>query len=292
MALLSTANSNGPPDNDANYVTQNGNTDKYVDIYYDTQTNSYPSNQALHDDDIMCEPTTASLTSPYIKNYQGITLYEPETALTPKTKYESTATTFLKTQTSINVDDKITTKYTLRSKQTKTVKHGKIDTTQPTQFPPTTPIPLDACDTEYHEVTNTPVYITALIRPVPMVPEMVYSSSMYSLSVSEDNTLETNCTFHVTAPNSTAIAIRLIDSGVNDISTYFYIENVGTPPQDCTDRYVLVSVEHTPCAAIIGGSQFRFHFQNSDMLVEVRALDVQISACFGTQGSANRAGEV
>ena len=100
------------------------------------------------------------------------------------------------------------------------------------------------------------------------------------------NTRQTNCTLHVTAPNNTAIAFRLIDSGLNNVSTYFHVETLGTPPQDCTDRYVLVSLEHTPCAAIIGGSQLNFHFQNLDMLVEVHTIDDQILTCFATQSSA------
>ena len=221
---------------------------------YDTQTNNYPSSQALHDDNIMYEPTTASLTS-LIKNDQTITLYEPSAVLTPKTEYESTATTYPMTQTLINVDNKITTRHTSRAKQPKMVEHSKASTTSLLHFAPTTPISFHVCHTRYLEVTNIPVQVIATIR-------------------NRCNNL------YVTAPNNTSIAIRLINSSVNHISTYFYIENVGTPPQDCTDRYVLVSVEHTPCTAIIGGSQFRFHFQNSDMLIEMRTLDVQISTCF------------
>ena len=133
------------------------------------------------------------------------------------------------------------------------------DTTPPTHFAPTTPISKDACNSKRLEVTNTPVHIKV-------------STNTY-------------CSLLVTAPNSAAIAIRLIHSGLNDVSTYFYAENVGDLPQNCPDRYVLVSVDHTPCAVIIGGSQFILYFQNSNMVFEVHTIDAQISTCFDTNNS-------
>ena len=255
---LSAANGNGPPDTeDANYITQNGITDINVENKYDTRTQDYASSSSYND--IMSEPTIASLTS-LIKYDQVATSYEPSTP--PTDNDESSAITYPMTQTAANVDDKITTGYTLKSKQTKTVEYSKANTTPPTHFAPTTPISVDVCDTDQLEITkNTPVQVIALTR-------------------------NTNCNLLVTAPNSAAIAIRLIDSGLNDVSTYFYTENVGTQPQNCTNRYVLVSVKHTPCTTIIGGSQFRLYFQNSNMLVEVQTMDVQISKCFDSNSSA------
>ena len=183
--------------------------------------------------------------------------YKPSTIFTDETEYESTTITYPMTQTTANVNDKITTMHSLKSEQTKMVEHSMADTTPPTTFAPTTPIPVDACDTEYLEVTNTPVQVQAFTR-------------------------NTNCNLLVTVPDNTAIVIRLIHSSLNDtdISTYFYTESIGNLPKNCKDRYVLVSVDHTPCAVIIGGNQLRFHFQNIDMLVEVYTMDVQISTCF------------
>ena len=51
---------------------------------------------------------------------------------------------------------------------------------------------------------------------------------------------------------------------------------------------MVVSADHTPCAVIIGGSQFRFHFQNSDMLVELHTTDIKNSTCFVTQSTATK----
>ena len=155
-----------------------------------------------------------------------------------------------------------TTRPTLQNNDiTPESKNTASDITSPaTSFEPTTPIPVDACDTEYVTVTSTPVHIIALTK--------------------------SKCSIHVLAPNNSAIAVRLIQSNVNNISTYFYIENVGNLPQNCSDRYMVVSVDHTPCTIIISGSQFRFHFQTSDMLVELHTMDIQISTCFVTQSTA------
>ena len=155
-----------------------------------------------------------------------------------------------------------TTRPTLQNNDiTSESKNTASDITSPaTSFEPTTSIPVDACDTEYLTVTSTPVHIIALKK--------------------------SKCSIHVTAPNNSAIAVRLIQSNINSISTYFYIENVRNLPQNCSDRYMVVSVDHTPCTIIIGGSQFRFHFQTSDMLVELHTMDIQISTCFVTQSTA------
>ena len=168
-----------------------------------------------------------------------------------------------------------TTRPTLQNNDiTSESKNTASDITSPaTSFKPTTPIPVDACDTEYLTVTSTPVHLIALTR------EHLEDSSLPT-----DTILQ--CSIHVTAPNNSAIAVRLIESNVNNISTYFYIENVGNLRQNCSDRYMVVSVDHTPCTIIIGGSQFRFHFQNSDMLVELHTMNIQISTCFVTQSTA------
>ena len=214
------------------------------------------------------EPTTASLTSS-IKNDPGTTSFNPSTAVVDKTKYDSTTITYPNVQTVANVGDKITTKYA-RSKQTTKVENSKNSTPTAASFSPIPPIPVDACNTEHLTVTSTPVLVMAFTR---------------------DLSEEKNCSINVTAPNNTAIVVRLIKSNFSDISTYFYTENVGTLPQNCTDPYVLVSVDHMPCAVIISGSQFRFNFQNSDMLIEVHAMDVEISTCFDTQTLAMGQGQ-
>ena len=261
-----TVSTDAPHDEEANYVTQNGITDTYVDIIYDTQTNNYASRKAFEDNDIVLESTT-SLTSS-VKNDRSTKSYDHPADLVDNTKYGSIAITNPTLQTAANDDDKIIPMYA-KSKQTKQIGNSKANISQISpNFVPTTvstPILVDACDTEHLTVTSTPVRVTTFTRAMRGGK---------------------NCNLYVTAPNNTAIAVWLIDSDLNDISTYFYTENEGILPQNCTDRYVLMSLDHTPCAVIIGGSQFRFHFQNIDMLVEVHAMDVKISKCFDTQSLA------
>ena len=261
-----TVSTDAPHDEEANYVTQNGITDTYVDIIYDTQTNNYASRKAFEDNDIVSESTT-SLTSS-VKNDRSTKSYDHPADLVDNTKYGSIAITNPTLQTAANVDDKIIPMYA-KSKQTKQIGNSKanISPISPTFVPTTvsTPILVDACNTEHLTVTSNPVRVMAFTR---------------------DWWGEKNCNIHVTAPNNTAIAVRLFFWGFSDILAYFYTENVGILPQNCTDRYVLVSTDHTPCAAIIGGNQFRFHFENTNMHVEVYAVDIEISKCFDTQSLA------
>ena len=180
-----------------------------------------------------------------------------------------------------------TTRPTLQNNDiTSETENTAKDTPLPsaTPFDPTTPVPVDACDTEYLTVTSTPVYIVALTRELEYLeyPDYSYDSDSNLLT---DTSLQSKCSMHVTAPNN-SVAVRLIQSDINNISTYFYIENVGNLPQNCSDRYMVVTVDHTPCTVIISGSQFRFHFKNSDMLVELHTMDIQISTCFVTQSTA------
>ena len=208
----------------------------------------------------MPDPSIVSLTSS-IKNDQTLPPYKPLAAHTLQIGHDSAATAY----PMANVDDKITTRYDSRSKQTKQVGNRKADITPTsTHFAPTSPIPVDACDTQYLEVTSTPVHVMAYTR---------YNGSL-----------------HVTAPNNySAISVNLIHSNLNNISTYLYIEYLGHLPQNCTDRYIVLTTNHTPCAAIISGNQFRFHFQNSDigLLVEVQISHIQISTCFYSQRAAS-----
>ena len=266
--LLSTVNGNRPPDiDDINYVTRSSITDTSVDIKYYTRTNNDVSRHVSNNGIVSKSVTTVASYTSLRKNDQVSTSSQPSTVLTGKTEYDSIAVTNHMTPSSANTDDKITTRYKLKLMQTKDVGNSVAGITPPiTSYGPTTHISIiDACDTEYLEVTNTPVQVKAFTR--------------------YDSSLQTKCTLNVTVPNNTALSVRLINSGLNNVSTYFYMENVGNLPQNCTDRYVVVSVDHTPCVTIVSGSQFRFHFQNIDILVELYTVDFQISKCFHTQST-------
>ena len=304
VALLSVANGTRPPDDDDDtttiFDTQNSVTDinvainyetqkikskpvfddieqidKYVDITEDTQTSNYETQttyddrrQVVQDNDIKFDPSI----TPSIKNDQTATSYEPLPDTTHQIDHDSPEITYPMTQLAPS-DDKITFRYDSGSKQTKKVENSNIDITPAsTHYAPTSPLPVDACNTQYLEVTSTPVHVMPLAR------------------LNGNANLGTNCSLYVTAPNDSAISVKLIPSNLNDISTYFYMEHLDHLPQNCTDRYiVLSSVTQTPCAAIIitGGNQFKIFFQNIDVLIELQTTHVQISTCFYLQSVEN-----
>ena len=136
--------------------------------------------------------------------------------------------------------------------------------TERSNFPSTTIFPTtlsisNPCDTDQLVVLDEPVQLHA-------------------------NTNATNCSFLVTTENSTAISVTLLKSDINNVYTYFYIEILENATQMCPERYLLVSGSHTPCKVIIPGAQFRFHFQNTEMMLEINTEDNELlSTCYDTQ---------
>ena len=175
---------------------------------------------------------------------------------------DNTAITHPMTQTAIKVDDRIITKFTANSDQTRTLENEHSRMTPPTtEFLSTTPIAVDACDTDQVEVTNSPVLVITF-------------------------TNETNCSLLVTAPNNTSISVKLLHSSLSDATTYFYVNKLGSLPEDCPDRYVLVSVDFAPCITMICGGQFKFYFQNTKITLEISTINVEVSAWSETQINA------
>ena len=125
-----------------------------------------------------------------------------------------------------------------------------------TFFPPTKSI-ANPCDTNRLKVSDKPVHLLA-------------------------HTNATNCDVLVTTENRTAISVTLLKSDTNNVFSYFYIEILENSIQMCTKRYLLVSSIHTPCKVIIPGNQFRLYFQNTEMMLELRAEDDELSTCYDT----------
>ena len=252
--LLSTAYCDDSPlvNDDASFATENGIiTDIDVQGKYDTETSDSPLSKSTTND-FVSEAVSTVFTSSLTKNGVFKSANKPSTFSSNIAGNDNTAITYPITQTAINVDDRITTRYTLISEQTKKLENDHTSTAQPT-----TPMPVDACDTDQVEVSNSPVLINAF-------------------------TNEINCNLLVTAPNDTSISVKLRHSSLSNATTYFYVEKLGNLSQNCADRYILVSVDFAPCIAMIRGGQFRFNFQNTEITLEMHTIDVQISSCFET----------
>ena len=256
--LLSTAYCDGSPSvNDgANFVTEiDIITEIDVQEKYDSETTDSPlfestsGRKVFQTNDFVSETINTAFASSLIKNDKIETANEASTFSSIIAKKDNTAITYPMTQTVINAEDRIIAMYTSNSEQTKNLEHGHSSMTPPTtKFLPTT------CDTDQVEVKNSPEFVKAF-------------------------TNATNCSILVTAQTDTSsIMIKLLHSGLRGTKTYFYVEKLGNLPQDCPDRYVLVSVDFAPCTTMILGGQFRFFFQNTMINLEMRIVDVPVSS--------------
>ena len=136
-----------------------------------------------------------------------------------------------------------------------------------TTLPPTTLSIVNPCENDQLVVPDRPVQLHA------------YTNS-------------TNCSLLVSNENSTAISVTVLKSDINNVYTYFYIEILENTTQICPERYLLVSGSNAPCKVIIPGKQFRFHFQNTEMRLEMHTKEVELSTCYDdtqfTQGEFER----
>ena len=210
---------------------------------------SFGSNQDIS------QPSLFALTSELIENDESRPSSQSLTTLSDNAEYDSTIVAYPMTQNVVNVDDRITKKYDLGLEQSEKLDNAN---SQIPFFPSTTPTVVDVCDTDQVEVTSNHVQVNA------------FSNG-------------TRCSVLVTTPNtSTAISVKLLKSDMNNVFTYFYTEHLGILSSNCSDRFVLVPVDHFPCVVATGGNEFRFHFQNVKITVEIAILDLQILPCLNT----------
>ena len=244
---------------DSQYVTQNDLTDVSEQYLFYTQTTSY----TLRSSENGGSPFPNSKSFPVSTN-PPITTSLAKTNTIEKSKSPSSLTNTdgfgsenVATPSDVKADDRSMTGILSGTQQT-TVNLENEHSTFPitTSFFPTTLSITNPCDTDQVVVSDEPVQLHA-------------------------DTNATNCSFLVTTENSTAISVTLLKSDINNVYTYFYIEMLENSTQMCPDQYLLVSSSnHTPCKVIIPGNQFRFYFQNTDMMLEIQTENVELSTCY------------
>ena len=257
--LLSTAycDDSQSVNDSTNFVTESDITDIDVQGKYDTETTNYTLSKTtsgrnvFQTNDFVSEAVSTAFTSSLIKNDKIERANKAPTI------------TYSMTRTAVNVDGRTTAMHTSNSGQTQKLEHEHSSMTAPTtKFLPTTPVPVDACDTDQVEVTNSPVLVNAF-------------------------TNETNCNLLVTASNDTSILVKLLNSSLSNATTYFYMKKLGNLPQNCAVRYISLSINFAPCITKIRGGRFTFYFQNTMVTLEMRTIDVKVSPCSETQINAS-----
>ena len=201
---------------------------------------------------IIPDSTRESLTSGSNHDNGMKSLSTPSTSPMISTNVDSPSQEYPKIEVTTNVDDRITT-----SKPKTTMSGGSYDINSQTTISSTPETTANACDTDQLEVTSNAVHINA-------------------------STNETYCSLLVNALNSTDILVSVSNSDLNNVYTYFYIEILESQIYDNSKRINLISLGSTPCAAIIHGSQFRFHFRNTEMIVGICTKEVETSARYET----------
>ena len=239
---------NGHDDIDGvNFVTQNGMMGSNTPLpFSNSGGKSFESNQ---DDS---KPTGLAFTSDLMVKTR---VQSQQSTILRDNTDDSSTEAFPSTQNVAKVDDRITTKYDIGLEK----QHENLDNSdsQTTPFPFTSAILVEVCDTDQVEVTGNSVQVNAF-------------------------TNGTSCNLLVTAPNtSIAISVKLLKSGLN--ATYFYIERLGNSSSNCSDRYILVSVDYFPCLLVIGGNKFKFHFLNTEIMFEIASLKIQMLSCLDTE---------
>ena len=234
VVLSSTAKCDPPPDHDYEASAQNDVT---------TQTSVYPTFWSViyrKFPQNMGEPTSKSLASSLSVYNEMKTLSTPSTSLKSSSNADSESQEYPMTKVTTNVDDRTTT-----SEPGTTMSGGNYDVILKTAFSLTPETTVYACDTDQLEVTTNPVHINA-------------------------STDETYCSLLVNAPNSTAISVSVLDSSIDNVFTYFYVEILEESQTLINSKRIkLISLDSTPCVAILQGNQFRFHFQNTNIKVRI-----------------------
>ena len=250
VVVLSSTGKCDPPPDDHRLTTQTGVT---------TQTTIYPSfwsdvnRKSSQNTQITAESTHESLTSSLSVYNTVETLNTPSTPLKISTDDDDSGSQeYPMTKVTAIVDDRITT-----SDAETTISGGNYDFSLQTTFSSAPETVANACDTDQLEVTTNPGHINA-------------------------STHETHCSLLVNAPNSTAISVSVLDSDVNNTSTYFYIELLESQILNNSKRINLISLDNTPCVMTLQGNQFRFHFQNTKMKVRICNKEVVKSVCYET----------
>ena len=248
VVLSSPALCDSPPDHDYKVSTQNDVT---------ALTTIYPpfwsvNKKFTQSTKIIAESTSESLTSSPGEYSKMKTLSSPSTSLKISTNTDSESQEYPMTKITTNLDERTTI-----SPPETTMSSGNYDfhsQTTPSSMPETV---VNACDTDQLEVTTNPVYINA-------------------------STLETNCSLLVNAPNNTAISVLVLESHINNVSTYFYIELLESQIPPNSKIINLISFDNTPCVTSLQGNQFRSYFQNTEMTIQICSKEVGKSACTET----------
>ena len=247
VVLSSTGKSDLPHDHDHRVSTQNNII---------TQTTIYPSFWSVGNTkysqktQIIDKSTSRFLMSSPSEYNKMKTLNTPSTS--PRISTNSESNEYPMTKVTTNVDERTTT-----LQPGTAMSGGNYEVTLQTTLSPTPETLANVCDIDQLEVTSNPVRINA-------------------------STHETYCRLLVNAPNNTAISISVLDSGINNVTTYFYTELLESQILNNSERIKLISLDNTPCVVLLQGNQFRFHFENTKMQVRICNKYTEKAACYGT----------
>ena len=236
-------------DDSSNYITQDDITDVSKQYLFYTQATSY----------ILRSSESGENPFPNCKSFLAST----STSLTLSVSKANTIRTSNSPSSPIHTAD-------LGSKKVATPSDTIVDDRDITGIPSGSKPTTVNQETERSSFPSTTVFPTTLSITNPCDTDQVVVSDEPVQLYADTNA--TSCNLLVNTKNSTAISVTLLKSDINNVYTYFYVEILENSPQIYPERYLLVSDSHTPCHVIIPGNQFRFYFQNTEMMLEMHTI--------------------
>ncbi len=88
------------------------------------------------------------------------------------------------------------------------------------------------------------------------------------------------CSVLMTTNGRFGLFVSILHSGLKSAYSYVFTEVLGNESTPCSGQYLHVSDEPIPCSTIIKGSHFRFSFQYTEIIFEVRVDDFESRDCF------------
>ena len=126
---------------------------------------------------------------------------------------------------------------------------------------------LDACFSHHVNITSMPVTITSLNNE----------------GISRDRQdIISGCTFDLYVQEGNAISVEILRSSASDIYSYVYFEDLNNSDSQCLKRYVLTSLNATPCNTIVAYKACRLHLRNSHVSLNLKGVAIVISECTGS----------
>ena len=108
---------------------------------------------------------------------------------------------------------------------------------------------LNACLLHHVNITSEPVIIS-----------FSYAEEGDSTNIQD---VKSGCTLDLYVQEGNAIFVEVLNSTSSDTYSYLYFEDLNSSDSECLQRYVLISLNSTPCNTLVAYKVSRLHIRNT-----------------------------